>query len=66
MHEQSTIAEPAGPEREIIRALAWGPLDVESLIANSGLTAKQTVAGVTGLEVKGLVRRLPGSVFALA
>ncbi len=53
-------------ERAIAQLLADGQMLVDDLIEASGLNAGSILASLTLLEVKGIVRRLPGRFVALA
>lgn len=53
-------------EKAITDALSQGPTHVDEVIAKTGLAASRVLASMTLLEVKGLVRRLPGKLFELA
>ena len=50
-------------EAKIVRALSFQPRHVDQVIRDSGLLAAQVTASLMMLEVKGLVRRFPGSMF---
>ena len=51
-------------ERDLLAHLADRPLAVDELIAKTGKTASQVLATLSVLEVRRLVRRLPGQLFA--
>lgn len=53
---------PAG-EQAVLEALSFEPRHVDEVVARAGLAAAQVSAGLMMLEMKGLVRRLPGSTF---
>lgn len=53
-------------EAVILKALQDKPLQVADLIDACQLKAPQVLASITMLEVRGYVKRMPGSVFALA
>lgn len=50
-------------ERQLLDFLASGPLDIEELACRSGLPAGRLNACLIYLEIKGLVRQLPGKCF---
>lgn len=52
-------------ETVLVDQLAGGQKLVDDLIADSGLPAGQVLASLTLLEVKGIVRRLPGRFISL-
>ncbi|TDA67224.1 MAG: DNA-protecting protein DprA [Clostridia bacterium] len=56
--------EPA--EREVLSALAGGPVQLEVLAAEAGRPVSELLPLLTLLEVRGLVRRLPGGFFISA
>ena len=66
--EELGMATPAlqsGPEAPmsegaLLDALGGDPADVDTLVARSGLSAEEVVAGLTGLELTGDVAALPG------
>lgn len=50
-------------EKRILSALTKGPTHVDEVIAGTGLAASRVLASMTLLEVKGLIRRLPGKQY---
>jgi DNA processing protein len=50
-------------ERSLLGQLDDQPRAVDALIASTGLTASQVLATLSVLEVRRLVRRLPGHQF---
>ena len=56
------------PEEQRICALlqARGNMQIDNLVAETGIPAGQALAALTLLEVKGVVRRLPARYFTLA
>ena len=50
-------------EKRILSALTKGPTQVDEVIAGTGLAASRVLASMTLLEVKGLIRRLPGKQY---
>lgn len=50
-------------EAQIIGALSFQPRHVDQVIEDTGLLPAQVTASLVMLEVKGLVRRFPGSMF---
>jgi len=57
------LAELPGDQRQVLGALSHEPLSVDAVIARLELTAAQVTGALMLLEVKGLVRRLPGSAY---
>ncbi len=53
-------------EKAIVAQLTGGQKLVDEIIADSGLSAGGVLASLTLLEVKGIIRRLPGKYIALA
>lgn len=53
-------------EQIIVKLLAGGARIVDDVIAESGLSAGSVLASLTLLEVKGIVKRLPGRTIVLA
>jgi DNA processing protein len=53
-------------ERSLLGRLDDRPVAVDELIARTGLTASQVLATLSVLEVRRLVRRLPGHQFVRA
>src|SRR5262249_52812919 len=53
-------------ERSLLGKLEDRPLAVDALIALTGLTASQVLATLSVLEVRRLVRRLPGQQYVRA
>ena len=52
-------------EQQIADALKDGPRLVDDVIAETGLTTGRMLAGMTMLELKGILKRLPGKHIAL-
>lgn len=50
-------------ERQVLGALREGPLRIDDICESSGLPVSRVAAAMTGLQLKGAVRRLPGEVF---
>jgi len=50
-------------ERMIYDCLSYEPLHVEQIIASADLTAGSINGGLISLQLKGLVKQLPGSLF---
>jgi DNA processing protein len=55
-----TLPKLSEPEQKIVSALQGGERLVDDVIADTGLTAGKVLATLTLLEVKGVVKRLPG------
>lgn len=66
--EKIDTEDPAltGDERAILRLLRDGEQLVDDVIAESGLTPGAALSTLTLLEVKGLIRRLPGRYVCLS
>jgi len=62
---QPTLPEPAllGEEASVYAVLSTRPVYSDHIVEVTGLTAQQVGANLVRLELKGLVRRLPGGVF---
>lgn len=58
----ASAAAPA-PAAPLLAALADGPLPFDALLARAGMTATEALALLTVLELRGLIRQLPGRVF---
>lgn len=58
------VLEPA--EREVLSALAGGPVQLEALAEQVKLPVSELLSLLTLLEVRGLVHQLPGSFFVAA
>ena len=52
-------------ERAIVAALTQGERLVDDVIAQTGLNAGSLLASLTMLELKGIIRRLPGKRICL-
>jgi len=62
----STPAEPEIPDSEagaLLKALGFDPIGLDALQARSGLATPDLQAQLMGLELQGLVARLPGGLF---
>lgn len=59
--------KPAGTAQEqaIIDALLGGPRLTDNLIADAGLSYSEALSAMTVLEIRGVIRRLPGNLVAL-
>ncbi len=55
-----------GDEEKVVRALGDGALDVDSLAACAGLNSATVSGLLLGLEMKRIVRMMPGQMVALA
>ena len=60
-----TLQRCNSQEKTIVLALKNGEALVDTVIADTGLPAKDVLAGLTMLEIKGIVKRLPGRRVAL-
>ncbi len=55
--------EEAPPRDEVLEALGFDPVDLDTLVARSGLDAATLQARLLELELDGHVARLPGALF---
>jgi len=64
----AAVARPAveGPEGALLDLLSDEPVPIDTLIRGSGLPSGQVAALLVTLELKGLVRQLPGQRYAQA
>jgi len=53
---------PTGNEAEVLRYLPLGPVDPDTAAREAGLSLGETLAALTGLELKGYLRRFGGSL----
>lgn len=56
---------PGTPEGRLLPFFTPEPVDVDALIAASGLTAQEVQADLLVLELGGIIRRLPGKLFVI-
>ena len=56
--------ELGGDERKVFDSLDKDPVHIEQIIAESGLAAGSVNAALISLRLKGLIKQLPGSLFA--
>jgi len=56
--------ELGGDERKVFGYLDKDPVHIEQIIAESGLAAGSVNAALISLRLKGLIKQLPGSLFA--
>lgn len=68
--EQATvsagIAAAAGlgePEQNLLSLIGARPVDIDTLITTSGLTAQEVLNALLILELRGLIRQMPGKQF---
>lgn len=52
------------PEEKLLQAIPYQPLHIDDLIALSGLGAERMASLLLELELKGLIRQLPGKYFS--
>ena len=52
-------------ERTLVEALRDGPRQADDVIAGTGLTTGKFLAAMTTLEIRGIVKRLPGKIIQL-
>jgi len=58
--------DPGGPESALLKALEGGATGIEDLTGRVGMTVREALSRLSGLEVSGLVRRAPGGRYYLA
>jgi DNA processing protein len=58
-----SLPELSAGERQIYELLGEGPLHIDVLIVRTTLAGGRVASALSGLELKGLVRQLPGKVF---
>jgi DNA processing protein len=61
--EQASDSGLSGDERSILAALSLQQRHVDDIVHHCQLPVSRTSAGLLMLELKGLVRRLPGNMF---
>ena len=54
-----------GTDKAVVLALASGPLTLEALIAATGVASGKLLPSLTLLEIRGIVKRLPGKRISL-
>ncbi len=59
------LAGLTGAEGTLLPLITQEPVSVDDLIAASGLTAQEVLNGLLVLELRGLIRQLPGKMFQL-
>lgn len=64
--QPSGPAKPEGRDAVIMDAMIQGAEDVDSLAEATGLATSEILTALTRLQLKGLVRQLPGARFAVA
>lgn len=68
--EKQPSARPEVPlsagEKKLVEALWKGPLDVDSLARETGMTSAEISGFLLGLEMKRVIRMLPGRIVELA
>lgn len=58
------LPELSPGERQVFEALGEEPAHIDVLIVRTALASGRVASALSGLEMKGLVRQLPGKVFA--
>jgi len=53
----------AGEEKEVYRFIEEEPVSAEHLIQKSGFSAARILGLLSRLEIKGIIRQLPGKLF---
>jgi DNA processing protein len=64
--ERPAAPRPDGPAGEVLSELAGEPLNVDQLASRLSLSAQEVMALLTDLELRGVVRRMPGMRFGVA
>lgn len=59
----SKVAELSERETKLLSLITREPVDVDTLIAQSGLTAHEVQSGLLVLALGGIIRQLPGKLF---
>jgi DNA processing protein len=59
----ASLPELSTGERQVYELLGEGPLHIDVLIVRTTLASGRVASALSGLEMKGLVRQLPGKVF---
>ncbi len=62
--ESSPVPRVGGDEQRVLEAIGETEAELEALCQRAGLSVAKVMATLTGLQVKGLVRRLPGNRYA--
>ncbi|HTK86801.1 MAG TPA: DNA-protecting protein DprA, partial [Nitrospiraceae bacterium] len=57
---QAPRPEPNELEHGVYRCLTWEPIHIDDLIEQCGLSAAEVSGLLLGLELKGLLRQIPG------
>lgn len=52
-----------GPESKVLEAIHFEPLEIEEIARLSGFAPAQLYSVLSGLEIKGVIRQLPGKYF---
>jgi DNA processing protein len=63
MTPQAVRPEPSECEHRVYRCLTWEAIHIDDLIEQSGLQAAEVSGLLLGLELKGLLRQLPGHCY---
>ena len=61
----TVLSRLSGEEQSVAKALQSGERLVDDVIVESGLPARRVMAILTMLEIKGIIRRMPGKRVAL-
>lgn len=64
--DNARVFEASPDEKAVLDALAGKRLPIDEIIAGSELPTARALAALTLLEVRGIVRRLPGKIYVLA
>ena len=60
-----TLPKLSEDERTLVEALRDGPRQADDVIAGTGMTTGRFLAAMTTLEIRGIVKRLPGKIVQL-
>jgi DNA processing protein len=57
------VAGLGNPEQQLLSLIPSRPVDIDTLITSSGLTAQEVLNALLILELRGLIRQMPGKQF---
>jgi len=63
VHEAVSGMNP--DDAAVLLSLEYGPEPVDAIVAKTGLAAQRVLGVLTLLEIRGLIRRLPGGAYSL-
>jgi DNA processing protein len=62
---EKSIAGLGDTEQKLLTLIPARPVDIDTLITSSGLTAREVLNALLMLELRGLIRQMPGKQFLL-